>query len=513
MVHAPAFHVNGDDPEAVVYVAGLAFEYRQRFQQDVVIDIVCYRRWGHNEGDEPSYTQPLMYAKIKNHPSVGTLYGESLVRQNVVTREELDAIWAAKKAQMQREGDGSAFVTIERRTGAPPPKIDRRSDDGALAHGAPGPGLGPRRASRSIRSSCPISRSAPTSWKGRETWIGPRPRPWLSAPSLMEGIPVRLSGQDSGRGTFSQRHSVLVDIKTAREYVPLNAVAPPGVRFEVVDSMLSEAAVMGFDFGYAVANHKALVLWEAQFGDFANAAQVIIDQFLAASETKWGQPVGLTLLLPHGQEGQGPEHCSARLERFLNLCAEGNMRVCYPSTPGSYFHLLRRQARDVVEKPLIVMTPKSLLRLPACVSTLSSARRRRFNEVIDDGLVDPASVRRVVFTTGKLYYDLVKGREEHKIGDVALVRLEQLYPFPGPVIADLLRRYSSATDVVWAQEEPRNMGAWGFVRERFLDGEVQGVDGARLRYIGRDAAASPASGSHKLHQMEQEQIVAECLGS
>lgn len=512
MVHAPAFHVNGDDPEAVVYVAGLAFEYRQRFHQDVVIDMVCYRRWGHNEGDEPSYTQPLMYAKIKNHASVGTLFGESLVRQNVVTREELDAIWAAKKAQMQREGDGSAFVTIERKNEAPPSKVD------------------PQTMMERLRSVLHVLGSVPEGFeihpklmphlkKRADLLEGKGDVDWATAEALafgtlvMEGIPVRLSGQDSGRGTFSQRHSVLVDIKTAREYVPLNAVAPPGVRFEVVDSMLSEAAVMGFDFGYAVANHKALVLWEAQFGDFANAAQVIIDQFLAASETKWGQPVGLTLLLPHGQEGQGPEHSSARLERFLNLCAEGNMRVCYPSTPGSYFHLLRRQARDVVEKPLIVMTPKSLLRLPACVSTLSSLAEGGFNEVIDDGLVDPASVRRVVFTTGKLYYDLVKGREEHKIGDVALVRLEQLYPFPGPVIADLLRRYSSATDVVWAQEEPRNMGAWLFVRERFLDGEVQGVDGARLRYIGRDAAASPASGSHKLHQMEQEQIVSEVLGS
>jgi multifunctional 2-oxoglutarate metabolism enzyme len=510
MVHAPAFHVNGDDPEAVVYVAGLAFEYRQRFHQDVVIDMVCYRRWGHNEGDEPSYTQPLMYAKIKNHTSVGVLYGENLVRQNLMTREELDAVWAAKKAQMQREGDGSAFAATTHKDQTPPASVDAATMTERL------------RAVLHVLGTVPEAfeihpKLLPHLKKRADLLEGKGDVDWATAEALafgtlvMEGIPVRLSGQDSGRGTFSQRHAVLVNTRTGREYVPLNAVAPPGVRFEVVDSMLSETAVMGFDFGYAVANHNALVLWEAQFGDFANVAQVIIDQFLAASETKWGQPVGLTLLLPHGHEGQGPEHSSARLERFLTLCAENNMRVCYPSTPGSYYHLLRRQARDVTEKPLIVMTPKSLLRLPACTSTLSSLAEGGFAEVIDDGQVDPARVRRVVFLSGKLYYDVVKARDEQRIGDVALVRLEQLYPFPGPVVASLLQRYAAARDVVWAQEEPRNTGAWRFVRERFLDGEVPGNDGTRLRYVGRDASASPAPGSLKLHQAEQEQIVAECL--
>ncbi len=510
MVHAPTFHVNGDDPEAVTYVAGLALEYRQRFRQDVVIDMVCYRRWGHNEGDEPSYTQPLMYAKIKNHPSVATLYGETLLRLGTLTREELDAIWAAKKAQMQREGDGGAFASIERKAPGAAAPVDSQTMMERL------------RAVLKVLGAVPegfeIHPKLLSHLKKRaELLEGKGDVDWATAEALafgtllMEGVPVRLSGQDSGRGTFSQRHSVLVNPRTGREYVPLNAVAPPGVRFEVVDSMLSEAAVMGFDFGYAVANHKALVMWEAQFGDFANAAQVIIDQFLAASETKWGQPVGLTLLLPHGHEGQGPEHSSARLERFLTLCAEGNMRVCCPSTPASYFHLLRRQARDPIEKPLVIMTPKSLLRLPACVSTLSSLAEGGFAEVIDDGLVDPSRVKRLVLTSGKLYYDLVKGREAHRVDDVALVRLEQLYPFPGPVIAELLRRYSSATDVVWAQEEPRNMGAWTFVRTRFLDGEVPGADSLGLRYLGRAASASPATGSHKLHQMEQDQIVAEAL--
>jgi 2-oxoglutarate dehydrogenase E1 component len=324
---------------------------------------------------------------------------------------------------------------------------------------------------------------------------------------LLEGVPVRLSGQDSGRGTFSQRHAIFYDVKSGKEYVPLNAIAPAGTRFEVHDSLLSEAAVMGFEFGYAVAEHRALVMWEAQFGDFWNGAQVIVDQFLVASEQKWGQPTGLTLLLPHGHEGQGPEHSSARMERFLTLCAEDNMRVCYPSTPASYFHLLRRQGRDPVEKPLVVMTPKSLLRHPRCQSPLAALAEGRFEEVIDDGGVDPARVRRVVLCTGKLYYDLLKAREDHKANGVALVRLEQLYPFPIDALASVLGRYPDTAELVWAQEEPRNMGAWRFVREEFLD-RISGIANGRVpRYIGREASASPAPGSLKAHNEEQEAIV------
>jgi 2-oxoglutarate dehydrogenase E1 component len=328
---------------------------------------------------------------------------------------------------------------------------------------------------------------------------------------LLEGVPVRLSGQDCGRGTFSQRHAVLYDTRTAKEYVPLNAVAPSGVRFEVHDSLLSEAAVMGFEFGYSVAEHGALVMWEAQFGDFMNAAQVIIDQFLACSETKWGQPTGLVLLLPHGHEGQGPEHSSARIERFLTLCAEGNMRVAYPSSPASYFHLLRWQGRDPIEKPLVVFTPKSLLRHPRCVSTLADLAEGRFEPVLDDASADPARVRRVVFTSGKLYFDLLKGREEQGAEHVALVRLEQLYPFPSAELLRVLGRYPGKAQVVWAQEEPRNMGAWRFVRERFLDGDLGDSAGRALHYVGRDASAAPAPGSHKVHVVEQETIVNEAL--
>jgi 2-oxoglutarate dehydrogenase E1 component len=345
--------------------------------------------------------------------------------------------------------------------------------------------------------------------KGQVDWATGEALAWGTL--LMEGVPVRLSGQDSGRGTFSQRHAILYDVRNATEYIALNALAPEGTRFEVYDSLLSEAAVMGFEFGYAVANHRALVMWEAQFGDFMNGAQIIIDQFLSSSDTKWGQPTGLVLLLPHGHEGQGPEHSSARLERFLTLCADDNMRVAYPSTPASYFHLLRRQGRDPVEKPLIVMTPKSLLRHPRCVSPLEELAMGRFEEVLDDATIDPARVRRVVMCTGKLYYDLLKGREDHRRDHVALVRLEQLYPFPADAIVRALGRYPARAELVWAQEEPRNMGAWRFVREQFLDGVVPDPGGRLPRYIGRDASAAPAPGSHKLHVQEQEAIVEEAL--
>ncbi len=299
-------------------------------------------------------------------------------------------------------------------------------------------------------------------------------------------------------------------MRTGKEYAPLSALAPAGVRFEVHDSLLSEAAVMGFEFGYAVAEHRALVMWEAQFGDFFNGAQVIVDQFLAGSEEKWGQPHGLVLLLPHGHEGQGPEHSSARIERFLTLCAEDNMRVSYPSTPASYFHLLRRQGRDPVEKPLVVFTPKSLLRHPRCVSTLQELAEGRFEPVLDDTAVQPSRVRRIVMVSGKLYYDLLKGREDQKKDDVALVRIEELYPFPAAELGKALGRYAPSADIVWAQEEPRNMGAWRFIREQFLDGPMREARRV-LQYVGREESASPAPGSHKVHVAEQEAIVAKAL--
>jgi 2-oxoglutarate decarboxylase len=511
MVHAPAFHVNGDDPEAVVYVAGLALEYRQRFQKDVVIDLVGYRRWGHNEGDEPSYTQPLMYARIKSHPSVAQLYAEQMVRSGLVTREELDALWEDKKAQMQREGERGPLARIAKRPEVEPPLVDAGAMWARL------------RAALKVLGSVPEGfevhpKLIPHIRKRAELAEGRGHVDWATAEALafgtllLEGISIRLSGQDSGRGTFSQRHAILYDVRDGREYVALNALAPAGARFEVYDSLLSEAAVMGFEFGYSVAEHHALVMWEAQFGDFMNGAQVIIDQFLAGSETKWWQPTGLTLLLPHGYEGQGPEHSSARVERFLTLCAEDNMRVCYPSTPASYFHLLRRQGRDPVEKPLVVMTPKSLLRHPRCISELTDLAGGSFVPVLEDEAADPARVRRVILTSGKLYYDLLKAREERRADHVALLRQEQFYPFPARELVRALGRYSLSADLVWAQEEPRNMGAWRFVREWFLDGEVADPGRRVPRYVGRVASASPAPGSHKVHLLEQEAIVAQALG-
>jgi 2-oxoglutarate dehydrogenase E1 component len=501
--------VNGDDPESVSYVAGLALEYRQRFKRDVVVDLVGYRRWGHNEADEPAYTQPIMYAKIKGHPSVAQLYGEQLVRGGKVTREELDGLWARKKAQMQAEQPATTpFVTIARRAATPPAPAD------------PSALLGRIRTTLQALSSFPEGfelhpKLMPFLRKRAELLAGKGEVDWATAESLawgtllLEGVPVRLSGQDSGRGTFSQRHAVLYDVRTAKEHVPLNSIAPAGVRFEVHDSLLSEAAVMGFEFGYTVAEHRGLVMWEAQFGDFANGAQVIIDQFLAASETKWGQPTGLVLLLPHGHEGQGPEHSSARIERFLVLCAEDNMRVVYPSTPASYYHALRWQGRDPVEKPMVVFTPKSLLRHPVCVSGLEELAEGVFAPVLDDATADPGRVRRVVLCTGKLYYDLLKGRENARADHVALVRLEQLAPLPAAELERALARYSPEAELVWAQEEPRNMGAWRYLRDRFTEGDVRDPSRRSPRYVGRRASASPAPGSYRIHAQEQDAIVAE----
>jgi 2-oxoglutarate dehydrogenase E1 component len=512
MVHAPAFHVNGDDPEAVVYVAGLALEYRQRFRKDVVIDLVCYRRWGHNETDEPAYTQPLMYSKIKTHPSVAALYGDKLVREGVIAREDLDRLWASEKSAMQAEGGstGAPFAAIARRAPVAPAPVDAAAMRGRLRSVLMALGRVPDGFEIHPKLVPFVRRRAELlEGRGHVDWATAESLAWGTL--LLEGVPVRLSGQDCRRGTFSQRHAVLHDVHTAKEHVPLDALAPAGVRFEVYDSLLSEAAVLGFEFGYSVAEHRALVMWEAQFGDFMNGAQVIIDQFLTGSETKWGQPSGLVLLLPHGHEGQGPEHSSARIERFLALSAEDNLRVAYPSTPASYFHLLRAQGREPVEKPLVVFTPKSLLRHPRCVSGLPNLAEGSFEPVLDDRLVAPPRVRRIVLCCGKVYYDLFDGRDAAHRDDVALVRLERLYPFPADEVTALLARYAPQADLVWAQEEPRNMGAWRFVRERFLDDRIDPARRA-LDYAGRPESAAPATGSLRTHVAEQEALVRNALG-
>ncbi len=521
-VQAPIFHVNGDDPEAAIRVAQIAFDYRQQFKKDVVIDMFCYRRHGHNEADDPSYTQPILYRKIKEHPSVGKLYGERLVREGVLTAEEvaemrkgfaqsLSAAYdAAQKSSERFEGQELAAVPSDElasfcpRTAVNKATIDRVIR--ALTQFPENFHLHPKLRGFIERRREVMEKGGPIDWAFGEA---------LAFGTLaLEGTPVRLSGQDSGRGTFSQRHLVFVDSETAHKYTPLQHVSPDQARFEVFDSSLSEYAVLGFEFGYSVADPLTLVLWEAQFGDFANGGQIIIDQFISNSESKWGQPTGLVMLLPHGYEGQGPEHSSARIERFLSLCAEDNMLVCNCTTPAQYFHLLRRQMyggkdRRGLRKPLIVFTPKSLLRHAKAVSSLDEFTGGRFVEIIDDAAADPAQVSRVVFCSGKVYYDLLAGREERKAAGAAIVRVEQIYPFAAGEAARILARYPRTASVIWAQEEPANMGAWRFVREYMAP--LLAPSGRGLHYAGRAGSASPATGSAKRHQHEQAELVEKAL--
>jgi 2-oxoglutarate dehydrogenase E1 component len=520
MVQAPIFHVNGDDPEAVVHVVDLAMEYRAKFRHDVVIDMVCYRRYGHNEGDEPSYTQPLLYQKIKSHTSVARLYAESLVRGGHFSPADVDSIWAEAKAVLEKAFDDStdrtkAVLFADSLSAPAAPRIEVAGDARsqllevirAVSTVPEGFEVHPKLKSVLKKRGDYASGRAEIDWAGGEMLAFGR--------LLLRGVPVRLSGQDSGRGTFSHRHAMIADYRTGAALALLNGISGKQARFEVIDSSLSENAVMGFDFGYAVADPSTLVLWEAQFGDFANGAQVIIDQFISGSEQKWNQRCGLVLLLPHGQEGQGPEHSSARLERFLTLCAEGNMRVANVSTPAQYHHLLLRQMEGEERKPLVVMAPKSLLRSPRAVSTLDELADGSFQAVLDDPAVGPEAagrVRRVLIASGKLVHEISAAREKEARDDVALVRLEQYYPFPGADLGRILHRYGASVEVVFVQEEPRNMGAWKFVREQFLDGLVPGMEGRTLRYAGRRPLASPAPGSHKIFDAEQKALVAEALG-
>ncbi len=522
MVQAPIFHVNGDDVEAAVRVTLLAFEYRQQFNRDVVIDMFCYRRHGHNEGDEPSYTQPLLYKKIRQHPSVRQLYAERLLANNVITKEELEqvneeskqryerAFEASQKREMHFKSEAPLAVTSEQLAQAPPFGPTAVSRD--ILHDV-------ARALTTVPSDFTLNPKLSRLLDERRTLLEGNPGTtidWSYAEALalgslaVEGTPVRLSGQDSGRGTFSQRHVVLYDANSGREYVPLNNIRDRQAQFTVFDSLLSEAAVLGFEFGYSVADPLALVIWEAQFGDFINGAQVIIDQFIAGSEAKWREPCDLVLLLPHGYEGQGPEHSSARLERFLQLCAEDNMQVCNCSTPAQYFHVLRRQMRDARRKPLVIMTPKSLLRHPKVISTPEEFTGGAFREVIDDPSdPTPSSVKRLLFCSGKVYYDLLQERSLKPTSDIAIVRVEQFYPYPEQQLAAILAKYSMTKDVACVQEEPRNMGAWTFLQPRLTE---QLQPGQKLSYIGRLASASTATGSLKVHNAEQDAIVKKALG-
>jgi 2-oxoglutarate decarboxylase len=509
MVQAPIWHVNGDDPEACVRAARLAFEFRQRFKKDVVLDMWCYRKWGHSEGDDPSFTQPLMYQKIKDLRTIRKRYVEHLVNRGDLTVEEAEEALAEFKRRLDR-----TFDEIPREEKERPPKVEREE---------PGP-IQPKPVATAVdretlQGILDTITKVPDGFHLHpklEKWLETRRRAldedavdWSTAEALAfgtavrEGRTVRLSGQDSRRGTFSQRHSVLVDQETGEEYTPLTAAEENGGRFFIYDSLLSEFAVMGFEYGYSVAAPDALVLWEAQFGDFFNEAQVVVDLMVAAGEDKWGQSNGLVLLLPHGFEGQGPDHSSARMERFLQLAAEDNMHVVVPSTPAQYFHALRRQALRERKKPLIVFTPKSLLRMKETFSAAETFTDGVFRPVLADRS-PPGEVRRVVLSQGKFFWDLFKTRKDEP---VALTRLEEVYPFPKAELEEALKPYGEA-EVVWAQEEPENMGSWHFV-ERMFRGEL----GLELKVVAREESASPATGSMTIHQQEQENLIRAALAA
>ncbi len=514
MVQAPILHVNGDDPEACIRASQLAYGFRQMFRKDVVIDMVCYRRHGHNEGDDPSYTQPLLYRKIKDHPSVAVLYSERLERAGLITAEEvqqlrsdlaagLNAIYDVSRqhAEHYHVDELSAVDMEDVQKPTPETAISRATVERVLAGLATFP------------ESFHVHPKLKAFVEKRRQLIQGGPVDWATGEALafgslvLEGTPVRLSGQDSARGTFSQRHLEYYDNEDGHSYIPLRHLDPDQAPFDVFDSSLSEYAVMGFEFGYSVADPLTLVMWEAQFGDFANGAQIMIDQFIASAESKWSQPSGLVLLLPHGYEGQGPEHSSARIERFLQLCADHNLQVCNCSTPAQYFHLLRRQMyggpdRRGMRKPLIVFTPKRMLRHPRAVSPMDAFTSGRFEEVVPESApLDAGRVRRVLLCSGQIYYDLLNAREQRKVEDVAIVRLEQLYPLPEAELKEAINRYPAIAEVVWVQEEPRNMGAWLYLQDAF--GSTLEASRGKLRYLGRAESASPAAGSLKRHAQEQ----------
>ena len=526
-VQAPIFHVNGDDPEAVTFACKMAIEFRQRFKRDIVIDMWCYRRFGHNEGDEPSFTQPLMYARIKQHPPVSEVYGTRLVEQGVIDAGFVDSHVQEFTNLLEGEFEaGASYLPNKadwfggRWSGLSAP-VDPEGARRNLETG-----LEPKlfdslgRTLTSVPRELTIHKTlARVLDAKKEMFTSGAGFDWATGEALAfgsllsEGFGVRLSGQDSGRGTFSQRHAVWVDQTDEHKYIPLGEI--PHGRFEVLDSPLSEYGVLGFEYGYALADPKTLVLWEAQFGDFANGAQIMIDQFVASGEAKWLRANGLVLLLPHGYEGQGPEHSSARPERFLQLCAQDNMQVANCTTPANYFHLLRRQMHRSFRKPLIVMTPKSLLRHKMAVSKTEDFQTgSHFMRILSDP-TPPADkdVKRLVLCSGKVAYDLIEARDAAGDKHTAIVRIEQLYPFPGEPLTVRLKRMTNLEEVVWAQEEPKNNGYWFFV-EPFIEECLRDAGGksTRARYAGRAASASPATGLMKRHQMEQAALVADALG-
>ncbi len=531
IAQAPIFHVNGDDPEAVVHCAKIATEYRQKFNRDVVIDMVCYRRFGHNEGDEPSFTQPIMYKKIKSHPTTLTLYGKKLSLEGLTSEKKLLDEKVKFKNFLEREFETSKNY-----------KSELKWFDGAWSRFKPG--LGKDKRGLSGVNADQLKKVGSKIFKIPETFKAHKTLKrvfelrkqmflegkidWSSAESLAigtlltEGFSVRLSGQDSGRGTFSQRHAILRNQENHDRYIPTNNIEKGQMKFEVIDSLLSELAVLGFEFGYSLSEPETLVLWEAQFGDFANGGQVIIDQFITSSEAKWGRASGLVMLLPHGYEGQGPEHSSARLERFLQLCAGENIQVVNCTTPSNYFHVLRRQMHREFRKPLVIMTPKSLLRHKKCISNISEFySKSSFHRVLEDdalikknnliSLNKDKKIKKVVICSGKIYYDLIEAREKFSNPAVVFVRLEQLYPFPAKTLANVLKKYTNA-DFIWCQEEPKNMGAWNTVRnyiERTL--EMINFKDINVKYVGRKASSSTATGNANKHLAQQKEILEKIL--
>ncbi|MCO6386726.1 2-oxoglutarate dehydrogenase E1 component [Aliihoeflea sp. 40Bstr573] len=536
MIEAPIFHVNGDDPEAVVYAAKVAMEYRMTFHKPAVVDMFCYRRFGHNEGDEPAFTQPIMYKSIRQHRTTVQLYSEKLIAEGVVSEGEVEKMRADWRAHLEQEWEsGQAYkpnkadwldgawtglrtadTQDEMRRGKTAMPVKSLKELGKKLTEVP----------KDFEAHKTIQRFLDNRRKMIDTGEG---IDWSTAEALafgailMDGNPIRLSGQDSERGTFSQRHSVLYDQRDEGRYIPLNNLGPQQANYEVINSMLSEEAVLGFEYGFSLAEPRALTLWEAQFGDFANGAQVVFDQFVSSGERKWLRMSGLVCLLPHGYEGQGPEHSSARLERFLQMCAEDNMQVANVTTPANYFHILRRQLKRDFRKPLILMTPKSLLRHKRAVSTLAEmSGESSFHRLLwDDAqylgdqpikLVKDSKIRRVVICSGKVYYDLYEEREKRGIDDVYLLRVEQLYPFPAKALINELSRFRNA-EMVWCQEEPKNMGAWAFI-DPYLEWVLQHIDAKhqRVRYTGRPAAASPATGLMSKHLAQLEAFLEDALG-
>ncbi len=524
-IQAPILHINGDDPEAVVYAAGLAMEFRQCFKKDVVVDMFCYRRFGHNESDEPAFTQPLMYRTIADHTPVREIYAQKLIAEGVVTRDEADRMVEDYRRHLDEALEAAGAYRPNKADWLEGAWTGIEIARGGAQRGATAVPLKTLRkighkltevpetfnAHRKITRILGAKRKMIESGEGID---------WTTAEALafgtllVEGAPVRLSGQDSGRGTFSQRHATLVDQETEERYIPLNNLADGQALFEVIDSPLSEGSVLGFEYGYSLSEPHALVMWEAQFGDFANGAQVIIDQFISSGESKWLRMSGLVMLLPHGHEGQGPEHSSARLERYLQLCAQDNIQVVNCTTPANYFHVLRRQVCRAFRKPLVVMTPKSLLRHKLCVSSLKDmGSGTTFHRVLydDEALCPDEEVKRVVLCSGKVYYDLLEERNRRGLQDICFLRLEQLYPFPYRAFNEELGRFPQA-QVIWCQEEPVNMGAWSFVAPRLEDVLTRiGADFKRPAYVGRPEAASPATGLSSRHIEEQKKLVDEAL--